>query len=84
MPFALLETRVLLFQPGARSSRGWHRVRMPATECPGISREFPEEDRRHQKGDFEMEYMGRIHGGRAEAPVFAADASPPPDQGFRA
>jgi hypothetical protein len=36
---------------------GWHRVRVPATECPRISREFLEEDRRHQKGDFEMEYM---------------------------
>jgi hypothetical protein len=36
---------------------GWHRVRVPATACPRISREFLEEDRRHQKGDFAMEYM---------------------------
>jgi len=35
----------------------WHRVRVPATECPRISREFLEEDRRQQKGDFQMEYM---------------------------
>ena len=57
MPFALLETRVLLFQPGARSSRGWHRMRVPATECPRIPREFLEEERRQQKGNFPMEYM---------------------------
>ena len=36
---------------------GWHRVRVPATECPRIPREFLEEERRHQKGSFEMEYM---------------------------
>jgi hypothetical protein len=36
---------------------GWHRVRVPATECPRIPREFLEEERRHQKGDFGMEYM---------------------------
>ena len=30
---------------------------MPATECPRISREFLEEDRRQQKGDFAMEYL---------------------------
>ena len=35
----------------------WHRVRVPATECPRITKEFLEEDRVHQKGDFEMEYM---------------------------
>ena len=37
--------------------RDWHRVRVPATECARIPREFLEEERRHQKGDFEMEYM---------------------------
>ncbi len=36
---------------------GWHRVRVPATECPRIPREFLEEERRQQKRDFEMEYM---------------------------
>jgi len=35
----------------------WHRVRVPATECPRIPREFLEEDRRQQKGDFAMEYL---------------------------
>ena len=35
----------------------WHRVRVPASECSRISREFLEEDRGQQKGDFEMEYM---------------------------
>ncbi len=35
----------------------WHRIRVPATECPRIRLEFLEEDRRQQKGDFEMEYM---------------------------
>jgi hypothetical protein len=35
----------------------WHRVRVPATECPRIPRDFLEEERRHQKGSFEMEYM---------------------------
>ena len=35
----------------------WHRVRVPATECPRISREFLEEDRGQQKGDFEREYL---------------------------
>jgi len=35
----------------------WHKVRVPATECPRISKEFLEEDRGHQRGDFEMEYM---------------------------
>ena len=35
----------------------WHRVRVPATECSRISREFLEEDRGQQKGDFEREYL---------------------------
>jgi len=36
---------------------GWHRIRVPATECPRIPREFLEEERRQQKGNFPMEYM---------------------------
>jgi hypothetical protein len=35
----------------------WHRVRVTAMECPRISRDFLEEERRAQKGDFGMEYM---------------------------
>jgi hypothetical protein len=35
----------------------WHRVRVPVTECARIPRDFVEEERRQQKGDFEMEYM---------------------------
>jgi hypothetical protein len=35
----------------------WHKVRVPATECPRISREFLEEDRANQRGDFAMEYL---------------------------
>jgi predicted lipid carrier protein YhbT len=35
----------------------WQRVRVPATECARISKEFLEEERGHQRGDFEMEYM---------------------------
>jgi hypothetical protein len=30
----------------------WHRVRVPATECARIPREFLEEERRQQKGNF--------------------------------
>ena len=35
----------------------WHRVRVTALECPRISKQFLEEDRTQQKGDFRMEYM---------------------------
>ena len=35
----------------------WHRIKVTALECPRIGREFLEEDRRAQKGDFAMEYM---------------------------
>ena len=35
----------------------WHKVRVPATECPRIEREFLEEDRGQQRGNFQMEYM---------------------------
>jgi len=35
----------------------WHRIRVTALECPRIGRDFLEEERRTQKGDFEMEYM---------------------------
>jgi hypothetical protein len=33
----------------------WHRNRARAPECPQIGRAFPEEERRAQKGDFDME-----------------------------
>ena len=32
-------------------------MRVPATECPRIEREFLEEDRSQQRGNFQMEYM---------------------------
>ena len=36
----------------------WHRTRVMAlVECPRNGRDFLEEERRHQKGDFAMEYM---------------------------
>ncbi len=35
----------------------WHRIKVTALECPRIGREFLEEERRAQKGDFPMEYM---------------------------
>jgi len=35
----------------------WHKVKVPATECPRISKAFLEEDRGQLKSDFEMEYM---------------------------
>ena len=35
----------------------WHKVKVPATECPRISKKFLEEDRGQLKNDFEREYM---------------------------
>lgn len=39
------------------SREDWHRVRVPATECPRISKAFLDEDRGQLKSDFEREYM---------------------------
>jgi len=35
----------------------WHKVMVPATECPRISREFLEEERLSQRGNFGMEFL---------------------------
>ena len=35
----------------------WYKVKVPATECPRISKAFLEEDRGQLRTDFEMEYM---------------------------
>jgi len=35
----------------------WHKIRVPATECPRISRDFLERERSTQRGAFDMEYM---------------------------
>lgn len=53
-PFRKRGLFYMMWQAGGEK---WHRVRVPATECPRISREFLEEDRAIQGRDFEMEYM---------------------------
>lgn len=35
----------------------WCKIRVPATECPRISRAFLERERANQRGNFDMEYM---------------------------
>ena len=35
----------------------WHKVRVPATECPRINKDFLEEERLASRGDFGMEYL---------------------------
>ena len=59
---AIPEARALLLN-WEHGGPDWHRVRVPATECPGISREFLEEERGPQKGDFGMEYRCKFREG---------------------
>ncbi len=49
--------RGFFYRSWANGGEEWHRIRVTALECPRIKREFLEEEREQQKGDFEMEYM---------------------------
>jgi hypothetical protein len=52
-----LRKRGFFYSTWEHGGEKWHRIRVTALECPRISREFLEEERRAQKGDFDMEYM---------------------------
>jgi hypothetical protein len=49
--------RGFFYRTWQHGGAAWHKVRVPATECPRIEREFLEEDRSQQRGNFQMEYM---------------------------
>jgi hypothetical protein len=49
--------RGFFYQHWELGGKKWHRVRATALECPRIGRDFLEEERRVQRGDFDMEYM---------------------------